>query len=113
MNPGKGISVSLGAIVSAIASMACCLPLGAAAALGVAGAGIWFQRARPGLFVVSVLLLALGFWQQRRARRCGLGTGPLSVALLWIATAIVAAVFLFPQVLAGILANHLFAGVHP
>lgn len=105
MKHSAGIATSLGAIGSALASMACCLPFGAAAALGIAGASAFLDVARPWLAALSVILLAAGFWQQRRARRCGIKTGVLSLVLLWTSLIVVAAVILFPQEIAGFLAD--------
>lgn len=110
MKHSAGIATSLGAIASALASMACCLPFGAAAALGIAGASLLLDAARPWLAAISVFLVAAGFWQQRRARRCGIRTGRLSVVLLWSSLIVVAAVILFPQEIAGFLADLHFAG---
>jgi predicted phage tail protein len=45
MKQGSGISASLGAIVSSLATMGCCLPLGFAGALGAAGASAFLQSA--------------------------------------------------------------------
>src|SRR5580700_6123483 len=50
--------------------MGCCLPLGFAAALGTAGASTLFAALRPWLLGISVVLLGVGFWQQRTAKRC-------------------------------------------
>jgi len=99
------IASSLGAVGSALASMACCLPLGAAAALGLAGSGVFLDRVRPWFSALSVLLLAAGFWQQRRARHCGLRAGIVGVVLLWTSLIFVAAVILFPQEIAAVLAG--------
>jgi len=70
MKQGSSISASVGAIVSSLATMGCCLPLGFAGALGAAGASAFLQRFRPWLLALSIVLLGIGFWQQRRARLC-------------------------------------------
>jgi len=105
-----GMATSLGAIGSALASVACCLPFGAAAAIGIAGASVFLDAARPWLAATSVLLVAAGFWQQRRASRCGIRTGRLSVLLLWCSLVVVVAVIFFPQEIAGLLADLPAAG---
>ena len=102
--------VSLAAIASSLAGMACCFPVGAAAAAGLAGASPFVEKLRPWMLALSVLLLAVCFWQRRRARRCGLHRSRFNDALLWIATAVVAGMLLFPQEIAGVLANHLGRG---
>jgi uncharacterized membrane protein YidH (DUF202 family) len=108
---GSGMSASLGAIVSSLATMGCCLPLGFAAALGTAGASTLFQTLRPWLLGISVVLLGVGFWQQRRAKQCAAKRSYLSAVLLWSALALVIGMVFFPQEIAGFIADR-FAG-HP
>jgi len=87
--------------------MACCVPLGFAGALGAAGASALVQRFRPGLLALSIALLGIGFWQQRRARLCSVKRSYLSAVLLWTAVVFVAAMIVFPQEIAGFIADHL------
>ena len=103
---GSSIFASLGAIVSSLATMGCCLPLGFAGALGAAGAGAFLQRFRPWLLALSIVLLGIGFWQQRRARLCAVKRGYLSAVLLWTAAVLVVAMVVFPQEIAGFIADH-------
>jgi len=103
----SGISASLGAIVSSLATMGCCLPLGFAGALGAAGASAFLQRFRPWLLALSIVLLGIGFWQQRRAKLCSVKRSNLSAVLLWTAVVLVIAMIVFPQEIAGFLADHL------
>lgn len=105
MKQGKGISASVGAIASSLAAISCCLPLGFAAAIGAAGASALLQTMRPWLLVVSVVLLGLGFWQQRRAKQCAIKRSALSAALLWVAVVVVVSMILFPQEIAGFIAD--------
>src|ERR1700675_3573969 len=107
MKQGSGISASLGAIVSSLATMGCCLPLGFAGALGAAGASAFVQRFRPWLLALSIVLLGIGFWQQRRARMCALKRNYFSAVLLWAAVVLVVAMIAFPQEIAGFIADHL------
>src|SRR5258707_14698832 len=107
MKQGSGISASLGAIVSSLVTMGCCLPLGFAGALGAAGASAFVQRFRPWLLALSVALLGIGFWQQRRARLCSVKRNYLSSVLLWAAVVCVVAMIVFPQEIAGFIADHL------
>ncbi len=104
---GSGISASLGAIVSSLVTMGCCLPLGFAGALGAAGASAFLQRFRPWLLALSIVLLGIGFWQQRRARLCAVKRSYLSAVLLWTAVVFVVAMIIFPQQIAGFIADHL------
>ena len=109
MKQGSGISASLGAIVSSLATMGCCLPLGFAGALGAAGASAFLQRFRPWLLALSIVFLGVGFWQQRRARLCAVKRSYLSTLLLWTAVVFVVAIVVFPQQIAGFIADH-FSG---
>ena len=107
MKQGSGISASLGAIVSSLATMGCCLPLGFAGALGAAGASAFLQRFRPLLLALSIVFLGVGFWQQRRAKLCAVKRRYLSTVLLWTAVVLVVAMIVFPQEIAGFIADHL------
>jgi hypothetical protein len=109
MKQGSGISASLGAIISSLATMGCCLPFGFAGALGAAGASALLQKFRPWLLGLSVVLLGIGFWQQRRAKRCAVKRSYLSAVLLWTAVVFVVAMIVFPQEIAGFIADH-FSG---
>jgi hypothetical protein len=104
---GSAISAALGANLSSLATMACCFPLGFAGALGAAGASAFVQRFRPWLLALSIALLGIGFWQQRRARMCFVKRNYLSEVLLWTAVALVVAMIVFPQEIAGFIADHL------
>ncbi len=58
MRIGTGLSASVAAIVSSLATMACCVPLGFAAAIRAAGASAFLLRFRPWFLVVSVALMS-------------------------------------------------------
>jgi type IV secretory pathway TrbL component len=102
---GSGISVSVGAILSSLASLSCCLPLGFAAALGAGAASAFLTTVRPWLLGLSVVLLGLGFWQQRRATQCAVKGRVVGQVLLWVAVAVILGMILFPQQIAGFLAD--------
>jgi hypothetical protein len=103
----SGISASLGAMVSSLATMGCCLPLGFAGALGAAGGSAFLERFRPWLLALSIVLLGIGFWQQRRAKLCSVKRSYLSAVLLWTAVVLVVGMIVFPQEIAGFIADHL------
>jgi type IV secretory pathway TrbL component len=103
---GSGISVSVGAILSSLASLSCCLPLGFAAALGAGAASAFLTTLRPWLLGLSVILIGLGFWQQRRAKQCAVKGRVVGQILLWSAVVVVLGMILFPQQIAGFLADH-------
>src|SRR5260370_31796434 len=105
MKQGTGISASLAAILSSVATIACCLPLGFAGALGAGAASAFFTTLRPWLLGFSVVLLGLGFWQQYRAKQCAVRGRFISSVLLWAAVIVVLGMILFPQQIAGFIAD--------
>jgi uncharacterized membrane protein YidH (DUF202 family) len=93
------------AVIAAFSTLACCLPFGFLGAIGLAGASVRLQIARPWLLVASVVLLVLGFVQlYRRGKQCR-KRSPLSVALFWVAAAAVLLIVLFPQLIASLVAG--------
>ncbi len=105
MKHGTGISASLAAILSSVATISCCLPLGFAAALGAGAASAFFTTLRPWLLVLSDALLGLGFWQQHRAKHCTVQGRLIGNVLLWAALVVVLGMILFPQEIAGVVAD--------
>jgi hypothetical protein len=93
------------AVLSSVATISCCLPLGFAAALGVGAASAFFTTLRPWLLGLSVALLGLGFWQQHRAKQCGIRGRWIGNVLLWAAVVVVLAMILFPQEIAAVIAD--------
>ena len=80
------------AVVSALAALSCCLPLGPfLLAAGSAGASGIFLSLQPYLIAFSILMLAVGFVQAFRARQCGRRRRALNVAVLLCSTGLVAA----------------------
>jgi hypothetical protein len=109
LKQGTGISASLVAILSSVATISCCLPLGFAAALGASAASAFFTTLRPWLLGLSVVLLGLGFWQQHRAKQCSIRGRVIGNALLWTALIVVLGMILFPQEIAAFIADR-FSG---
>jgi hypothetical protein len=105
MKQSTGVSASVTAILSSIASLGCCVPLGFAAALGAGAASAFFAALRPWLLGLSIVLIGLGFWQQHRAKQCAVRGRLLGSVLLWAAVAVVLAMILFPQQIAAFLAD--------
>jgi uncharacterized membrane protein YidH (DUF202 family) len=93
------------AVIAAFSTLACCLPLGFLGAIGLAGLGVWAQSFRSWFLGLAIVLLAVGFVQLYRGQRQCRKRSPLSVAMLWVATAIVLVVLLFPQMIASLLAG--------
>jgi hypothetical protein len=101
-----GGAVGLAALGSLLAASSCCLPLlPFAAAAGAAGGAGLFLRAQPYLLAASLALIALGFHQARRAKKCNPRKGAAARLLLWAAAAFVALTILFPDLLANTVAD--------
>ncbi|MGH9473225.1 MAG: hypothetical protein ACRD2H_12315 [Terriglobales bacterium] len=93
----------IAAVLAALATLSCCLPLGFVGAAGLAGASIWAGPLRWWLVGGALALLALGFAQLYGRRACRRSRS--SVAVFWIATVLVLALVLFPQLVASWLAR--------
>ena len=94
------------AILVALSALTCCLPFGIVGALGLASISVWIAWLRPWLLGAAVLLLVLGFWQiYRRGKQCSTRPSRVSVALFWVAAAVVVLVTIFPQLIANWLAG--------
>jgi hypothetical protein len=97
MKQGTGASGAIGAIVSSLAMLGCCVPLGFAGAIGAASASAFIGALQPWLLGLSIASLGFGFWQQRRAKVCSLKSKRVSELLLWAAVITVVSMALFPQ----------------
>src|SRR5213080_580832 len=65
------VVASLAALGSVIAASSCCLPLlPFLFAAGAAGTSAFVAQLRPYLLVLSVLLIAFGFYKSWRAKQC-------------------------------------------
>ncbi|MGC9945898.1 MAG: hypothetical protein ABSF64_05960 [Bryobacteraceae bacterium] len=86
------LASSFAAVVSALAALSCCLPLGpfllAATFAGAAGVLLSLQ---PYLIAFSVLMLIVGFVQAFRSRKCDRRRRALNVTVLLCSTGLVAA----------------------
>jgi hypothetical protein len=109
MKQATGISASAAAIMSSVATISCCLPLGFAAALGAGAASAFVTTLRPWLLGLSIALIGVGFWQQHRAKQCGVRGRMIGNVLLWAAVVIVLGMVLFPQEIAAFIADRLGA----
>jgi hypothetical protein len=105
-SPSKGgLAAGLSAVGSILAAATCCLPvLPFVLAAGTAGSARFLSSfvgaLRPYLLGFSVLLIAFGFYQSRRASRCNCKPSVLSQVVLWLSALIVAISILLPQVFA-------------
>ena len=93
------------AVVAALSTLACCLPLGFLGVVGLAGLSVWAQSLRGWFLGLAITLLVVGFVQLYRGRNQCRKRSPLSIVMLWVATAIVLLVILFPQMIASLLAG--------
>ena len=102
---------SIAAVSSLIAAMSCCLPVGTfLMAAGAAGAARILTPLRPWLFGASITALIAGFVQAYGRAHCSLRRNPFSVVLLWLSAALALSMLLFPQAIAGFLADRLPSG---
>jgi hypothetical protein len=104
------VVASLAALGSVIVASSCCLPLlPFLFAAGAAGTSAFVVRLRPYLLVLSVLLIAFGFYRSWRAKQCNCKPSRTSTFLLWFSAIVVVTFIFFPQVIANLVAD-LLAG---
>jgi hypothetical protein len=98
-------AAAISAVGSVLAAATCCLPVFPfVLAAGTAGSARFLSSfmgtLRPYLLGFSVLLIALGFYQSRRASQCNCKASVLSQVVLWLSALIVAISILLPQAFA-------------
>jgi hypothetical protein len=93
------------AIVAALSTLACCVPLGFLGVLGLASLSVWAQRFRPWLLGGAIVLLFVGLAQLYFGKSSCRRRSTASVVLFWTAVVVVILVTLFPQVIAGLIAG--------
>jgi len=93
------------AALSALTSLACCLPLGIAGAVGALGLSIALEALRPWLIGLAAVLLVFSAFQMYRSGRNCRRRSRLSLVLFGLSAAIVLGVMLFPQTLAELMAT--------
>jgi hypothetical protein len=104
--PSKGtFAAAISAVGSVLAAATCCLPvlpfvLAAGTASTATFLSSFVSALRPYLLGVSVLSIALGFYQSRRATQCNCKPSVLSQVVLWLSALIVAISILLPQAFA-------------
>ena len=93
------------AAVTSLATLACCLPMGFAAAALSASLSMAVAAYQPWFLGGSVLLLFIGAVQLRQTQRtCG-ARSYSSLIVFGVSAVIVALVVIFPEVIAGLLAD--------
>lgn len=104
------VIASMAALGSVIAASSCCLPvLPFLFAAGAASTSVLFARLQPYLLVLSILLVAFGFYKSWRAKQCNCKPSRVSTFLLWFSAVVVVVMIFFPQVIANFVAD-LLAG---
>src|ERR1700736_1534521 len=104
------VVASLAALGSVIAASRCWLPLlPFLFAAGAAGTSAFVAQLRPYLLVLSVFLIAFGFYKSWRAEQNNCKTSRISTFLLWFSAIVVFVFIFFPQVIANLVAD-LLAG---
>jgi hypothetical protein len=104
-NTGAAVA-GIAAIGSVLAASSCCLPiLPFVVAAGFAGGSAFLSAARPYLLGASILFIAFGFYQARRAKKCQRRRGVIGSVLLWVSAVFVFLSTFFPQLMANAAAN--------
>jgi hypothetical protein len=93
--------------MSAVGTLACCLPVTGAALLGVGGIFGAMAPYQTWLLPISGVCLALSGGFMWRTRRVCHRTSKVSLVILGLSTAVVMMVLIFPQIIAGFLADWL------
>ena len=92
------------AIVAALSTLACCLPLGFLGAVGLAGLSLWAREYSRWLLIAAIVFLLVGAAQLYFRKSC-VKRSKTSLVLFWTAVLVVILVTLFPQLLASLIAG--------
>ena len=104
----SGLPSILASLLSLVAALSCCLPLGTLLlAAGSATASMFAEILRPWLLGLSVVSLVFAFVQTYYRRDCSFGQRRARTALLWLSAMIVVPMLAFPQFTATLLAGRL------
>ena len=95
----------IAAAATALTTMACCLPMGIAAAAATAGLSTFAAKYQPWLLGASGVMLAVGLVQLRSGARSCARRSCWSVIVYSISALIVLTVAFFPQVIAELMAG--------
>ena len=101
---------ALGAVAASVASIACCLPPALLGAAGFAALAAFPSALQPWLLAISLSLLLVGVAVAARGARCGLKPSKTNFVLLLLAALALILTALFPQVIAGLVADYAFGG---
>ena len=106
MQHGEKVAPVMAALAS-LATIACCLPVGFAAAAVTGSLSMTVAAYQPWFLGASVLLLLVGALQLRQTQRTCQRRSYSSLIIFSSCAVIVVLVVLFPQVIAGLLADWL------
>ena len=98
--------MSTAAAFAALSSLACCLPPAIMAAVGFAGLGVVIAPLAPWMLGLSVVFLAIGLIQLYRSGRKCQEPSRIGLVMFSVAAAVVLGITLFPQFVAGFLADY-------
>ena len=101
----REVVAPIAAVVTALTTLICCLPLGFATAAATASLSVIVSRYQLGLLATSAALLFVGVLELRRAYRTCATHRRASTIVFCISATIVVLVILFPQTIAGIAAD--------
>ena len=93
------------AVIAALATLGCCLPLGFLGAAGLAGASLWLAPIRFWLVGGAAVLLVISFIQLYVGRNQCRRRSALSMVIFWAAAVIVVLVIFLPQLVASLIAG--------
>jgi len=97
-------SAPAAAILAALSTLACCVPLGFLGAVGFASVSVWAQHYKFWLLLASVGFLCIGLVQIYFRKSCT-KRSTASLVLFWTAVVVVILVTLFPQLIASLIAG--------
>jgi hypothetical protein len=93
------------AMITALSTLACCLPFSFMGAIGFASLSVFAARYRWWLLAIALLFLVAGAVQLYRGRTSCNRPTRASVVVFWTAVCVCMLVLLFPQLLASVLAG--------
>lgn len=99
---GKGAPAV--AILAALSTFVCCVPLGFLGAVGLASVSVSAQRYKLSLIIASIVFLCVGTVQLYCRKSCS-RRSTTSLVLFWTAVVVVIVMILFPQVMASLIAG--------
>ena len=95
----------IAAVVAALSSLVCCMPLGLLGVVGLSGFALWAGRYRIWFVILAFLLLIASCFQLYRGQKSCKTRSKGRMITFWAAVALVLFIFLFPQVVAIVLAQ--------